>query len=148
MNVIITLPTKLANLIYEGQKTIEVRKNWPKLFDLENDVVYICEKGTGLVTGMIIIDDHFKSNDLKMVWYCWNNRICIDEQDYFNYVQDAKEIHLWHISVAERFIKPYSLKNVFCINSAPQSYVYSDIGWSLNSDLSIEIETSDKKAVQ
>lgn len=51
MDVIITLPTNLIQLIKDGKKTIELRKNRPLFFNPEEDVIYICKKGTACVVG-------------------------------------------------------------------------------------------------
>ena len=44
MNIIITLPSKLIQLIKEGKKRIELRKRYPLFFNPQKDVIYICEK--------------------------------------------------------------------------------------------------------
>lgn len=148
MNIIITLPTMLADLIFEGKKTIEVRKRWPKHFDPKNDVVYICEKGTGLVTGLFTIEQRCLRRNPAKTWSEHKEQICIDEQWFFNYLKDSKFYFLAHIKQAERFPKPYSLVEVFGKKSAPQSYVYTDIYWYINDDFMIEVDRSGKKAVQ
>lgn len=144
MNIIITLPTMLADLIYEGQKTIEVRKRWPKHFDPKDDVVYICEKGTGLVTGLLIINGMTISNSPSYTWHAFKDRICIEKEWFTDYLKDCKTHYLWHIRQAERFVKPYSLTEVFGVKSAPQSYVYTDVDWFIEDDCMITVETKSK----
>ena len=148
MNIIITLPTSLANLIYEGNKRIEVRKTWPKEFDLKKDVVYICEKGTGLVTGMFTIKAKGISNSPELVWKNYKDIICVKKEWFMKYLKDCNHINLWYIKQADKFDNPYSLQQVFGVNKAPQSYCYTNVGCFLNDDFKMEVETSHKKAVQ
>lgn len=140
MNIVITLPTKLARLIYEGAKTIEVRKSFPMDFNPKEDVVYICEKGTGLVTGMFTIDAKGTSNSPQLVWEKHKQSICIDERWFYNYLKGYKKFYLWHIHVSMRFQKQYPLQKYFNVKKAPQSYVYTSTNWFLNDDFSIEVE--------
>lgn len=148
MNIIITLPTKLANLIYEGEKTIEVRKTWPYHFDILNDVVYICEKGTGLVTGMFTIEAVTASKDPGQVWNEHHKAICIDKQWWDKYAETAKELFLWHIKYTEHFQTKYPLLKYFGVKKAPQSYVYTNTDWFHNDFFMVEVEASEEKAVQ
>lgn len=148
MNIVITLPSELAHLIYEGTKTIEVRKNFPKLFDPINDVVYVCEKGTGKVTGMFTIDAKGVTNSPNMLWNNYAQSIAIDKKWLMKYAENAEKLYLWHIKNAEQFPEQYPLMSVFGIEKAPQSYAYTAAGWYLDSDFKVRVETNDRKAVQ
>lgn len=148
MNIIITLPTKLATLIYEGKKTIEVRKSSPLCFDPRNDVVYICEKGTGIVTGMFSIEKFTISDRPSYIWSLYHKNICIEKQWWDNYTKYTNVLCLWHIKFTEQFQKQYPLEQYFGVKKAPQSYVYTDAEWFLNDSFMVEIETSKEKAVQ
>lgn len=140
MNIVITLPTKLAHLIYEGTKTIEVRKSWPYDFDKLNDVVYVCEKGTGLVTGMFTISKLEASCNPGKTYKQYKDAICIDESWWNKYTEKAKEIYLWHIHHTEQFQKQYPLQKYFGVKKAPQSYVYTTADWFLNDSFLVEVE--------
>lgn len=148
MNIIITLPHRLANLIYEGKKAIEVRKTYPYDFDIFNDVVYVCEKGTGLVTGMFTIEAVNVSINPDKVWNEHHEAICIDKQWWDKYTKSAKKLYLWHIKYTEQFYTKYPLQKYFGIKKAPQSYVYTETEWFLNDSFIVEVETSKEKAVQ
>lgn len=148
MNIIITLPKILANLIYEGEKTIEVRKNWPMRFDPKKDVVYICEKGSGCVTGMFAIKGLTASKKPRQAWKQHHKDICINNKWWDRYTENCPEIFLWHIDYAVEFEKQYPLLQYFGVNKAPQSYVYTNTEWFVNSSFMVEIERSNKKAVQ
>lgn len=148
MNIIITLPSTLANLIYEGKKTIEVRKCWPKDFDINKDVVYICEKRTVYVTGMFTIEALTATKKPHQVWNQHHEAICIDKQWWNRYTENANEIFLWHIRNAEHFHVKYPLQLYFGVYRAPQSYVYTDTQWYFDEHLLIQVESRPMKAVQ
>lgn len=148
MNIVITLPKKLAQLIYEGKKRIEVRKNFPKNFDPHNDVVFICEKGTGMVTGMFTIDAKGVSNSPRMIWERHATEIAIDEEWLFKYAENSKELYLWHIHNVWQFVENYSLKEIFHLDKAPQSYAYTDADWYSLDPWPASENAPRKKAVQ
>lgn len=140
MNIVITLPTKLAHLIYEGTKTIEVRKNFPKHFDPRKDVVYICEKGVGHVTGMFTINAKGVTNSPNLLWDKYAESIAIDKQWLMRYAKGTKKLFLWHIHHADKFQKQYRLEKYFGVKKAPQSYVYTTAEWFLNYSFLIEVK--------
>lgn len=148
MNIVITLPSELAHLIYEESKKVEVRKNFPKLFDPLNDVVYVCEKGTNQVTGMFTLESHEEINDPGQVWAQYGANLGIDEEWWRSYTEKPQTLHLWHIKNAEQFPEQYPLMSVFGIEKAPQSYAYTAAEWYLDSDFQVRVETNDRKAVQ
>lgn len=148
MNIVITLPKKLAQLIYNGKKIIEIRKSFPKHFDCSRDVVYICEKGTGIVTGMFTISKYDISCRPHFIWKRHAAEIAIDERWFLKYVEGNSYFYLWHIHEVFQFQENYPLKEVFNLDKAPQSYAYTDADWYSIKPWPTSGSTTAKKAVQ
>lgn len=55
MDIAITLPKHLWQLILAGKKTIELRKNFPTYFLTRTHKVFVCEKGSNKVLGYFYI---------------------------------------------------------------------------------------------
>lgn len=124
MNIIITLPSDLAEAIYDGKKRIELRKSYPLKFNIDSSYVFICEKGTNLVTGCFRIFHHFKSEDTNFIWKVYGSLISIEKKWFDRYTSKKQSYHLWVIGYVLKFKQPYSLTDVFGLEKAPQQYAY------------------------
>lgn len=125
MNVIITLPSKLIQLIKERKKRIELRKTCPKLFNPHKDVIYICEKGTRNVVGCMIIEQIICTTNKYGILKDWSKDIAVSLEWIANYIKDAKELYGFFIGGCRFFDKPFSLDEHFHVKKAPQSFVYT-----------------------
>lgn len=129
MNIVITLPHELAQAIYDGRKTIELRKNFPKDFDFKRNYIYICEKGTNAVTGFVECYDVKKTDNIADILGNYSKEICVDKEWLTKYLEPNKTYYLWMLCLGLKFHKPYSLKKVFNVNKPPQSFAYTDADW-------------------
>lgn len=125
MNVIITLPSNLIQLIKEGKKTIELRKNYPLFFHREEDVIYICKKGTACVFGYIKIDAVVVTQNKYGILTEWAKDIAIPREWIEEYIKDTKILYGYFIRYYREFEKPLLLKKQFKVSKAPQSFVYT-----------------------
>ena len=125
MNIIITLPTNLIQLIKEGKKTIELRKHCPLLFVSNKDVIYICKKGTACVVGYMKIDAVVVTLNKYAILTEWAKDIAVPQEWIKNYIKDAKVLYGYFIRYYREFEKPLPIKEQFNVSRAPQSFVYT-----------------------
>lgn len=125
MDVIITLPTTLIQLIKDGKKTIELRKNKPVFFEPEEDVIYICQKGTAHVVGYMTIKQIIWTSNKYGILKDWSKDIAIPLEEIANYIMDARELVGFFIGGYKFFDKPLSLREYFKVCSEPQSFTYT-----------------------
>ena len=125
MDIAITLPRTLWNKIVTGEKTIELRKNFPQKFQLEIDRVYVCVKGTALVAGYFSVS-HFEA--------CHHAFICTHDDilkkiavpvDWIDmYFGKKNWAYLWHIKHVVRFSGLGCHRSLYLLDKNPQSFVY------------------------
>ena len=125
MNIIITLPSNLIQLIKEGKKTIELRKSYPLFFHRDEDVIYICEKGTACVVGYMKIDAVVVTQNKYAILTEWAKDIAVPQEWISNYIKDTKILYGYFIRYYREFEKPFSLRKYLAIKRAPQSFVYT-----------------------
>lgn len=125
MNVIITLPSNLIQLIKNGKKTIELRKNKPLFFNPEEDVIYICQKGTAKVVGYMKIDAIKSTRNKYGILTEWAKDIAVPLKWIENYIRNAKELYGYFIGSYTEFDKLLSLRENFKVYRAPQSFAYT-----------------------
>lgn len=125
MNIIITLPSNLIQLIKEGKKTIELRKNCPNSFDTKDDVIYICQKGSASVVGYMKISHIVWTQNKYGILANWTKEIAVNPLWIENYIRDAKDLYGFFIDKYKEFDKPFSLRKYLAIKRAPQSFVYT-----------------------
>lgn len=125
MDVIITLPTNLIQLIKDKKKTIELRKNRPLFFNPEGDVIYICQKGTAKVVGYMKIDAVVTAYNKFGILTEWAKDIAVPLKWIENYIRNAKVLYGFFILYYREFDKPLSLRENFKVNRAPQSFAYT-----------------------
>lgn len=124
MNIILSIKPEWAKLIYEGKKTIEWRKNIPKI---DNPVfVFIYEtapiqKITGFFTTnetFLQIHDPIK-NDIGIIL-----RGCVERKELKKYQGNSKFLYGWDIIDPHKLNLPKKLKE-FGLNRPPQSWCYT-----------------------
>ena len=125
MDVIITLPTNLIQLIKDEKKTIELRKNRPLFFNPEEDVIYICQKGTAKVVGYMKIDAVVTAHNKYGILTEWAKDIAVPLKWIENYIKNAKDLYGYFILYYREFDKPLSLRENFKVYRAPQSFAYT-----------------------
>lgn len=125
MNVIITLPSNLIQLIKEGKKSIELRKTCPLFFKPQKDVIYICEKGTGNVVGYMTIKRIIGTKNKFGILANWSKYIAVSPEWITDYIKDAEKLYGFLIGKYKSFDKPLSLNEYFHRLRAPQSFLYT-----------------------
>lgn len=125
MDIVITLPQDLWKKIVSGEKSIELRKNFPKEFDVNTDRVYVIWKGTTLIAG------YFRVNSFE-AFYAESisdfgpilDKISVPKQWVIGYVGYSSMVYLWHIGDVYQFVKPIEREYYWKLQSNPQSFVY------------------------
>lgn len=120
----ITLPKSLWNKIVRGEKSLELRKNSPKKFDIWNDRVYVCVKGTHKCYG------YFRVNwfqdcrvDLNFI-LSKESKIQVPAEWIKKYLKGSDIAYLWHIGNVIPFELPIDISAGYNIARAPQSFCY------------------------
>lgn len=129
MNIIITLPAHYINDIIEGRKTIEVRKTFPRDFDVNNDVVFITSKGTKHVPLVLKLSHIEMIVDKQSAWNMYSEQICCSHEYWIRYAEKfQRPVYFWFI---ERWdwmksgSRNYACSYDFC-KTAPQSFAYTN----------------------
>lgn len=124
MSIAITLPEHLWKCIVSGQKTIELRKNFPKSFDFDYDMVYVILKGTKKVVGWFSVSEFEKVTDVYRLISFPPGTICVPPAWVRQYLQNADKCYLWHIKEVHVFDDYKDTFLFLNIKSNPQSFVY------------------------
>lgn len=125
MDIAITLPSALWDKIVSGDKTIELRKNFPKNFDVDVDKVYVILKGTTQIAGFFYVNSfewfYAKSvRDFVPILH----KISVPRQWVINYVGYSSAVYLWHIREVYTFPRPLDRSVVWNMYTNPQSFFY------------------------
>lgn len=137
-NVLISIKPKYCEFIASGKKTVEVRKNRPKIntpfkvyiYQSKDNWVYrILEKlklyqqkviGEFVCNGITSL----KANNLIQAYYNNNQRSCLSDSEIMQYA-NGKKLFYWHISDLKIYDKPKDLRDfrkqcpynsLYCIN--------------------------------
>ena len=125
MNIVITLPRSLWEKIKSGEKTVELRKSVPRLFDNATSKCFVVLKGTSEIVGYFKISQ-FTSCPLEHIDVNKMAKIAgIPPLWFRTYYTTSQVAHIWHIS--EVYEYPSSSINLsrLWVTRNPQSYVYT-----------------------
>ena len=130
MNVILSIHPKWAKLIYEGKKTIEWRKSFPKNENL--NTVFIYETApVKKITGYFLFN-----NNILLQSKCYLvssvlsqseliiNMGCVPITDLIKYKGNSDIIYGWLIGEFEKFKDPLELSH-YGLKRPPQSWCYT-----------------------
>ena len=125
MDIAITLPSSLWDKIVSGEKTIELRKNFPKDFCFKYDRVYVLLKGTTKIAGFFYVssfEDFYAEsiNDFDPIL----SKISVPKQWIINYVGYSSLVYLWHIRKVVPFVNFLDRSYIWNKKTNPQSYFY------------------------
>lgn len=125
MDIAITLPKSLWDKIVSGKKTIELRKNFPKSFDVDVDKVYVILKGTPWIVGFFYVRsfEWFYARSVRDFEQILA-QISVPRQWIVNYVGYSSAVYLWHIRYVHAFTNALDRDVVWNMYSNPQSFVY------------------------
>lgn len=117
--ILLSIHSKWANLIYDGSKTIEVRRRFPMVEDMT--VLFYETKPVGMVTGRAVIHhvEPMTVGDLLRD----ETHTRIPRPDLLKYANNSTRLMAVHVTDAQRFDKPFPLSDLG-IGLAPQNYRY------------------------
>lgn len=124
MNIFLSIKPKWARLIYEGKKTIEWRKSFPKAPKI--DKVFLYETApVKQITGFFTL---VENGCLLVQCVCaqpWDiiERGCVPMTDLIKYRKNVDYIFGWMIDKAEKFTKHQNIDD-FGLKRPPQSWRY------------------------
>ena len=146
MNVILSIHPKWAKLIYEGKKTLELRKNIP--MNTVN-IVYLYETAPICkVTGFFkyFAYTRIKKTHLELHKDIITDKSCIPLEEIKKYFGKSEEIFGWICnagSKSNQFAYPVELSE-FEIKRPPQSWCYTKITPNAKTVEDFEIERRNK----
>lgn len=125
MDIAITLPRSLWNKIVSGEKSIELRKVRPNLFNAWRDRVYVVTKGSNEVVGYFYIEC-FMATTLSclMVSHRWLEQIAVSQEWVSTYIEGSKLIYLWFIGKCVSFNKSADRNFDMRLKNNPQCFTY------------------------
>lgn len=122
MDVLITLPKHLIEKILSGEKTIEMRKNFPKKLEVGYDGFFVVEKGTKSVRCWCRISKTAKHIMMPVLICKYQPKICVSKEYILKYAPPPKFAHFWVI--AEVVELSGITRDKLGVNKNPQSYAY------------------------
>lgn len=125
MDIVITLPISLWKKIVSGEKSIELRKNFPKEFDVNTDRVYVILKGSKLIAGYFKVRcfESFNAEN-ESAFDTILDEVSVPKQWIIEYVGNKKTLYLWRIGDVVEFRHSIDRRYYWMIQSNPQSFVY------------------------
>ena len=126
MNIILSIHPKWAKLIYEGKKTIEWRKGFPK--NNEIDKVFLYETApTKRITGFFTLNELSCLLVSSICAQPWEiiERGCVPLPDLVKYRENVDCIYGWLINKVERFAEDKNIER-FGLKRPPQSWCYTE----------------------
>lgn len=125
MDIAITLPQDLWKKIVSGEKSIELRKNFPKDFDVTTDRVYVIWKGTTLIAGYFVVSSfEYLYAESILDFERFLAEISVPIPWIVNYCGFSSVVYLWHIRYVNPFVNLVDRRSVWNIKTNPQSFVY------------------------
>ena len=133
MNIAITLPHRFVQAIIDGEKTIEMRKSYPKHCYAGEDGFFVIEKGTDNIICWCRVNTFFVIDTsldclVELQYDNWGSKICVSRKEFFDYCKKSSEIYLWFIDKVKIFSKPLHKEDLI-IDKNPQSYCYTPLSY-------------------
>lgn len=121
MDIILSVKSKYLKRIYDGNKSIEIRKRVPRKLK-PRDIVWFYESGKGAVTGLGRFYG-YKVVTPKEALEFYRKKMGVTDTEFWNYVGDAAEIVLLGFDMISMMDKNLPLSK-FGLKRPPQSYCY------------------------
>lgn len=126
MNIVITLPKNLLEMIISGKKKYEMRKCLPKNMRIGVDGFFVVEKGTDNVRCWCRVDGVQKIFfDYYHVKY-FAPFLCVSERYIMEYA-NGKSAYLWKIGKVKTF--DYFKRGDLLVTKNPQSFSYTPLSY-------------------
>ena len=125
MDIAITLPLDLWKKIVSGEKSIELRKNFPKEFNVKTNRVYVILKGTTRIAGYFMVSsfEAFYAESINDL-YPILNKIAVPKQWIIGYIGYSSMVYFWHIRSVVVYPKYIDRIYYWKMQTNPQSFVY------------------------
>lgn len=125
MDIAITLPRSLWNKIVSGEKTIELRKVCPKLFNAWRDRVYVVIKGSTEVVGYFYVACFTATTpSCLMDFRKWVEKIGVSQDWISDYVKGSELVYLWFIDKCVPFHESADRNFDMRLKNNPQCFTY------------------------
>ena len=125
MDIAITLPLDLWKKIVSGEKSIELRKNFPKEFNVKTDRVYVILKGTRHIAGYFMVSSfEYIYAESILDFKRFRAEISVPITWIVNYVGFGSVVYLWHIRDVNEFAVPIDREYYWKMQTNPQSFIY------------------------
>lgn len=121
MNILMSIRKKDCDAIFDGRKTIELRKNKPAPYSPHRVFVYE-SRGCGMVVGEFVCYA-IERKDVLSVWYFWGDKACVSRREFDAYFDGRVFGYAWLIRDARRYEAPVPLSE-FRVCRPPQSWCY------------------------
>ena len=132
MNIVLAIHPKWASLIYSGEKTIEWRKSFPKIYYPRMKIFLYETAPVCRVTGYFVWagTKRFQNVDWTKA-DAYHKKIldvgCVPAEELNAYQEPHRRLCAWGVEVARKFEKPEGLPlERFGITTAPQSWCYTE----------------------
>lgn len=121
MDILLSVKSKYLKRIYDGTKSIEIRKQVPRKLN-PSDIVWFYESGKGAVTGLGRFYGYKVVTPNEALEF-YREQMGVTDTEFWNYVGDTTEIVLLGFTFVSYFDKGLPLSD-FGLERAPQSYCY------------------------
>ena len=125
--LIISLKPRYADLVFSGEKTVELRRRMPQEFENRQAFIYVSQKRMALYGGFRI------GNILRAkpseIWQQVSHMACLDKTSFDAYYADLEIAYALEITDVWEFEEPIDLKTLrrrFGSFVAPQSWRYAN----------------------
>lgn len=129
MNIVITLPIELIRAIKKGNKTLEMRKSFPRLLKVCEDGFFVVEKGTKKIHCWCRVDNIQKVSSLIPLSENTIKKLAVSQLYVDNYRSGSQYIYLWRIGKIIRFKDSAVTLNDLHVDKAPQSFAYCPLSY-------------------
>ena len=126
--LLISIKPQYAKKIFEGEKTIELRKSAPQRLDSDSYMLIYVTSPVKELWGVCKIQSIIK-NEPEIIWNEYGNVCGISREDFNDYYKEATNgygIQLKEIKALENTISLEELRVMIPGFTAPQTYRYID----------------------
>ena len=120
--ILLPIHPNWANLIYEGRKTVEVRRRFNPTVE-DTTVLFYETQPVGMVTGQAVITRVEPATVGDLLDEAMETHTCIPRPDLLKYANGATQLSAIHLADAHRFKQPLPLSDLG-VGLAPQNYRY------------------------
>lgn len=121
--IVLAIHPRHAARIYAGEKTAELRRSTPSA---RVRMAFIYETApVSALTGVMLVDEVHRASPSR-TWREFSQRLCISEQEFFEYIRGCRAATVYEVSQPVRFPNDVSLVKATRMRRPPQSYTYLD----------------------